>query len=128
MNAESELLRAYREWRRLAQAETKAIQTRNWSLLSDCHLAIQDYQSVVGGLTRATRAEWQRAGLDLSEKERNLKVLVADLMDVTRQNHALLQATLARARHQLGQLGEAGKNLRRLRRAYGCIPTSRRTV
>ena len=32
MNAESELFHAYREWHRLARAETKAIQTRNWKL------------------------------------------------------------------------------------------------
>jgi hypothetical protein len=55
MNAESELLRAYREWRRLALAETKAIQTRNWRLLADCHLVIRDYQSLVSTLTRAAR-------------------------------------------------------------------------
>jgi hypothetical protein len=122
MNAESELLRAYREWRRLAQAETKAIQTRNWSLLSDCHFAIQEYQSLVSGLTRAARAEWQRAGCDLPAKQKNLQALVADLAEVTRQNQALLQATVARARKQLDGLGEAGRNLKRLRRAYGCIP------
>ena len=68
MNAESELLRAYREWRRLAQAETKAIQTRNWSLLSDCHLAIRDYRSLVSRLTQETRTEWQRAGCNLADK------------------------------------------------------------
>ncbi|HUC84788.1 MAG TPA: hypothetical protein VL970_06325, partial [Candidatus Acidoferrales bacterium] len=119
------LLRAYREWRRLALAESKAIKTRNWSLLTDCHLAIKDYQSLVSGLTRATRAEWQRAGYDLSARERNVQVLLADLMDVTRQNQALLQATLARARLQRNQLGEAACNLRRLRRAYGHIPCGR---
>jgi len=126
MNAESELLRAYREWRRLAQAETKAIQTRNWSLLSDCHLAIKDYQSIVSGLTRAARAEWQRAGCDLPGKQKNLQVLVSDLMEVTRQNQALLLATVARARKQIDGLGEAGRNLKRLRRAYGYIPASGR--
>jgi hypothetical protein len=119
MNAESELLRAYREWRRLAQAEAKAIQTRNWNLLSDCHLAIQDYQSLVRTLTEETRAEWRLAGCNLAEKEQNLRVLVADLLELTRQNHSRMQASLARARDKLDQLGEAGNNLKRLRRAYG---------
>lgn len=122
MNPESELFRAYNEWRRLAQAETKAIQTRNWNLLSDCHLAIRDYQTVVGGLTQETRAEWRRAGCNLAEKEQNLRVLVAGLIDLTRQNQSLLQATIARTRIQLDQLGEAGKNLKRLRSSYGQIP------
>lgn len=128
MNAESELLRAYREWRRLAQAETKAIQTRNWNLLSDCHLAICDYQSVVCGLTQETRAEWRRTGCDLETKEKNLRVTVSSLLDITRQNQNLLQATIARTRIQLDNLGEAGKNLKRLRSTYGYVPASGRAI
>lgn len=127
MNAESQLLRVYREWLRLAHAETKAIQTRNWNLLSDCHLAIKDYQALVGGLTQETRAEWRRAGENLSEKELNLRVLVFGLIDLTRQNQSLLQTTIARTRAQLHQLGEAGKNLKRVRTAYGRIPACGRT-
>jgi len=121
MNTEAELLHAYREWRRLAQAEAKAIQTRNWSLLSDCHLAIQDYQSLVSRLTEEVRSEWRLAGCNLAEKEQNLRVLVSDLLELTRQNHGRMQSTLARTRDKLDQLGEAGKNLRRLRRVYGGV-------
>lgn len=128
MNAENELLHAYSEWRRLAQAETKAIQTRNWNLLSDCHLAIRDYQTLVGRLTSDTRAEWRNAGCNLDEKEQNLRVVVSGLIDITRQNQDLLQATIARTRIQLEQLGEAGKNLKRLRASYGCVPSCGRPV
>ena len=123
MNAESELFHTYSEWRRLVLAESKAIQTRNWNLLSDCHLAIRDFQSVVGGLTRDTREEWRRSGCSLTEKEQNLRVVVDGLIDLTRQNQSLLQATIARTRIQLEKLGEAGKNLKRLRAAYGQIPS-----
>jgi hypothetical protein len=121
MNTENELFCAYREWHRLAQAETKAIQTRNWNLLSDCHLAIRDYQTVVSRLTQETRAEWRRAGCNLAEKENNLRVHVSGLLELTRQNHSRLQTTFAQARKKLEQLGEAGKNLKRLRRTYGCV-------
>lgn len=119
MNAEGELLRIYREWLRLAQAETKAIQTRNWHLLSDCHVAIQDFQTLVGELTREARAEWRRNGCNLEEKEKNLRVLVSELVDLTRHNQNLLQSGLATARNHLGQLNESGKNLKNLRRSYG---------
>ena len=118
MNAEAELMRAYREWRRLAQAESKAIQTHNWVLLSDCHLAIRDYQSLVGVLTQQARSEWREAG-NLAEKENNRRALVSGLIELTRQNHARLQAALGTARKQLDELGEAGKNLKRLQRSYG---------
>jgi hypothetical protein len=119
MSAEWELLRAYREWHRLAQAEAKAIQTRNWGLLSDCHRAIKDYQSLVTGLTQEARAEWRLPGCNLAEKENNLRVQVSGLIDLTRQNQMRLQAALITARQQLDRLGEAGKNLRRLQRSYG---------
>jgi len=126
MNAESELLRAYREWHRLAQAETTAIQTRNWGLLSDCHLAIKDYQSLVGGLTQQVRSEWRRAGCDPAEKEKNLQVMVSGLIDVTRQNQGRLQSALTSARQEIDRLGEAGKNLKRLQRSYGFVSVRNR--
>jgi hypothetical protein len=126
MNAESELFHAYREWHRLAQAETKAIQTRNWKLLSDCHLAIKDFQMHIAGLTQAARAEWQRTGCELAEKERNLRVFTSELIELTRQNQSRLQTTLAATRKQLNQLGEAGKNLKLLQRSYGYVPATTR--
>ncbi len=119
MSAERELLRAYGEWHRLAEAETKAIQRRNWRLLSDCHLAIRDYQTLVCNLTQQAKAEWQQSGVNLEQKSRSLQVLVSDLVERTRRNHALLEQTLGVAREQLDQLGEAGKNLKRLQRSYG---------
>jgi hypothetical protein len=128
MSAEGELLHAYREWHRLAQAETKAIQTHNWNLLSDCHTAIKDYQIIVGRLTLQTRAEWKRSGCNLAEKEKNLHVLVSDLVDLTRQNQEQLQAAISVARKQLDELGEAGKNLKRLQRSYGFASLRNRAV
>jgi hypothetical protein len=122
MNAESELLSAYREWHRLAQAETKAIQTRNWDLLNDCHVAIRDFQAHIAALAQDARNEWRRAGCNLAEKEHNLQVLVTDLVDLTRRNQGLLQNSLVTARQQLDHLGETGKNLKRLRRSYGVVP------
>jgi hypothetical protein len=122
MNAESELFHAYREWHRLAHAETKAIQTRNWDLLADCHLAIKDFQAHITSLTREARAEWQRTGCSLAEKESNLRVFVTELVELTRRNQGFLQTTRLAARKELDQLGEAGKNLKWLQRSYGFVP------
>jgi hypothetical protein len=121
MNAEAELFRAYREWRRLALAASKAIQTRNWNLFSDCHRAIQDYQSAAPGLTRAARAEWQRGGCDVRDKESNLRVTVAELMDITRRNHTQLRQMLDQARQRREELSAASRNLHMIRRTYGQI-------
>jgi hypothetical protein len=119
MSAERELLCAYREWHRLALAESKAIHIRNWSLFSDCHQAIQDYQSLVVGLTQEVRAEWRRTGGPLALKENHLRAHVSGLIELTRQNQTRLRAALTAARQQLEYLGEAGKNLKRLHRTYG---------
>jgi hypothetical protein len=128
MNAENELFHAYREWLRLAQAETKAIQTRNWNLLTDCHLAIKDFQNHIVGLTREARAEWQQAGCSLADKEQNLRVFTNELIELTRHNQTLLQSTLLAAREQLNELGEAGKNLKLLHRSYGFVPARNRAL
>ena len=118
MNAERELLHAYGEWRRLAEAEGKAIQSRNWPLLADCQHAIQDFQTHVSRLTLDARDEWKRAGDDRVEKEKSIQPLVNELIAITRQNHALLSAARNTAQHRLGELGEAGVNLKRLHRSY----------
>jgi hypothetical protein len=123
MKAEHELLHAYREWLRLARAETKAIQTRNWNLLSDCQLAIKDFQVLITRLTLEARAEWDRAGENRQAKEQNVQVFVNELIDRTRYNQGLLESATQAARQQLGQLGEAGRNLKLLQRSYGLTPS-----
>ena len=119
MNAEQELLHAYREWHRLAQAEAKAIRTHHWSLLADCQLAITDFQKLISRLSLEARREWEAAGLDCVAKENSIKVFVAELLDLTRQNQVLLQQAKDEACAQLENLGEAGRNLQRLQRSYG---------
>lgn len=119
MSAENDLLQAYREWHRLARAETKAIQTRNWDLLADCQLAIKDFQSIVGQLTQQARKEWDGAGCNRAEKERHIQVFVNGLIETTRHNQTLLQAAKTAASDRLEKLNEAGRNLKRLQRSYG---------
>lgn len=118
MNAERELFRAYFEWRRLARAETAAIQSHNWPLLADCQHAIQDFQALVSRLTLETRDEWKCLGADLVLKEKTFQTLVAELVGITRHNHVLLQAASTGAKSRLAELGAAGRNLKQLHRSY----------
>ena len=121
MNAEHELLNAYREWHRLARAETKAIRTHNWDLLADCHLAISDFQSLISRLSLEARVEWVKAGLDISAKERHVQVFVHELVELTRQNQQLLQQIKDDTAHKLDDLGEAGRRIKKIQRAYGSV-------
>ena len=118
MNAEQELFHAYAEWRRLALAETKAIQSRNWPLLADCQHAIVDFQKLVSRLTLDARDEWKRAGANCADKEKKFQTLVGELIEITRQNHSLLQAARGTAKMRLAELGAAGRNLKLLHRSY----------
>ena len=121
MNAERELFHAYAEWRRLAAAETSAIQSRNWSLLADCQQAIEDFQKHVSRLTLEARNEWRRKGENLPAKENQIQALVNELIEITRQNHALLAVAGKTAQIQISELREAGLNLKRLR-SYALQP------
>jgi hypothetical protein len=119
MNAEQELLNAYRDWQRLVHAEAKAIRTRNWDLLADCQIAISDFQQLTTRLTQEARGDWERDGVDAAERERDLRVFLHELIELTRQNQAMLQSAKDEATARLGQLGEAARNVRRLRGSYG---------
>lgn len=118
MNAERELVRAYSEWRRLAEAEGKAIQSRNWLLLADCQRAIQDFQKLVSRLTLEARDEWKRAGQDLPEKEKKIQTIVNELIAITRRNHERLLAARSAAQERLAEISTARSNLNRLKRSY----------
>jgi len=118
MNAENALLGAYRKWRRLAEAEGKAIWRRDWKFFTDCEQAIQSLQPVIFGLTTQVRADWKRQGVDSSEKEHAIGVLRTELTEMGRRNHATLQSLLASAHDRLEQLRRAGHNLKRLKHSY----------
>jgi hypothetical protein len=118
MSAEKELFQTYREWHRLALAETKAIQTRNWNLLADCQTAIKDFQKLASQLTQQARAEWAQAGCNVAEKEQHTRVYVNSLIETTRHNQTLLQTAKEVVREHLNQLGATGRTLKSLQRSY----------
>ena len=119
MNAEKELLNAYRDWHRLACAEAKAIHTRNWDLLADCQRAITDFQTLTSRVIIEARKEWESAGFNPVEKERHLQVYIQELIALTRDNQSLLQSAKDGAALKLEELGLAGQNIKRLQRSYG---------
>lgn len=118
MSAEKALFNAYHRWRRLAEAEGEAIRRRDWKFLSDCQQALQSLQPVITDLTKQTREQWKQLGLDCTQKENALRSVVLELMKIGRRNSALLQSLLEATRTKLHQLGQAGRNLKRLRNSY----------
>jgi hypothetical protein len=118
MNAERELSAAYDEWRRLAEAEGQAIQTCNWSLLSACQNALKTLQQRCSELSELARGEWKKLGPTGIAKQKKLNATIHELVALEHRNGILLKAIRESAQEKLEQLGDAGRNLKRIQRTY----------
>jgi hypothetical protein len=119
MSAENILIEAYREWRRLAEAENEAIKTGNWGLLLAFQKAVENIHNHISGLSSAAREEWAKSGCDRAAKEKSLEVIIRELLVLGRCNQTLLNAVHGAAQTRLKQLNEAGRNLQRIKHSYG---------
>lgn len=118
MTAERDLLEAYREWRRLAEAEGEAIRTGNWGLCAACQKALEHLRERITALMPAVREEWSRPGCDPVAKQQSLDATLHELIHLQQRNKTLLQAVREATRAKLSQLGEARLKLKQLRRSY----------
>ena len=118
MSADHELTAAYQEWRRLAEAESLAIQACDWSLLSACQKALQHVQSRITELSHAARHEWKKLGAARRQREAQINSTIYELIELEKRNHTLLQSVRESAHERLEQLDRAGHNLKRLHRTY----------
>jgi hypothetical protein len=118
MNADRELTAAYESWRGLAETEGQAIRERNWSLVSACQTALGELQAKIIQLTDAARAEWARAGVDAKAREKSVRSVISQLIELERRNSTLLSAVREAAQTQFGILEETSRKLKRLQRSY----------
>jgi len=126
MSADHELNFAYREWRRLAEAEGEAIRAGDWILVSDCQNAMRRLQQQIIQCSEQARQEWASQHLDRTEKENSLRALIKPLIELEWRNHTLLDIRRCSVQSQLGQLNEARQTLRRLRQS--CVRTPAATL
>lgn len=118
MSAEQALLDAYSEWHRLAEAEGKAILSRDWIFLLECQQALKQFQPLITRLTVDARSEWKKSGADRAAKEKIIHATVWELIELGRRNQMLLQVARAAALAKREQLEQANRNLKRLQVAY----------
>lgn len=118
MNAEAHLQEAYREWRRLAEAEGEGIRTRNWNLVRDCQDALQKLQPQIIQHAQAAQEEWSRTGADRESREQSLRATVSELVAIESHNNSLLNSARHAARARLDHLEQAGRTLRQVRNSY----------
>jgi len=118
MTADATLLEAYQDWRRLSELEGEAIRTKDWTLMWDCQKRLADLQPRIVRLTSGARAEWQQAGADIAQKEKNLRQIVSGLVELEMQNSSSLTAAKEMVRAKLDQMETARNNLKRVHRSY----------
>jgi len=116
------MLEAYREWRRLAEAEREAIKASDWSLLSAFQKALENIYRQISKLSSAAREEWAQSGCDRAAKEKLLDATIRELLVLGRGNQALLNGVREAAQARLKQLDQAGLNLQRIKHSYGFTP------
>ena len=122
MSAERALFEAYREWRRLARAGSKAIGRRDWKLLLECQSIAQRLQPSISNLSRQAREEWRQSNLDCADKEKKLRATILELKDLLESSQKLLKTARAAALARRQKLELAGRNLKRLQSSYAFSP------
>jgi hypothetical protein len=118
MTSEHEFLGDCQEWRRLAKAEGEAIRTRNWILVTDCQKALTQLQTQMSHHIQGAREEWKQSGPGGAEKERVVRALVMELIEIESRNKTLLSSLQDDTRSRINQLDQASRNLRRVQSSY----------
>ncbi|HEY1789939.1 MAG TPA: hypothetical protein VGJ73_17470 [Verrucomicrobiae bacterium] len=103
----------------MATACQKAICQRNWVLLLECQDAIKKLQPFITTVTPEVRKGWKQSPIDRTAKETELRAMILELEELVESNKKLLQAAQAVALDKREQLGQAGRNLKRLQSSYG---------
>ncbi len=118
MSAEQALLDAYSEWHRLAEAAGRAIHRRDWNFLLECQQALKKHQPLITRLTREARDEWKQPGANSAAREKTIRAVILELIELGQRNKMLLQAAREAVRMKCEQLEQAGRNLKRLKLSY----------
>jgi hypothetical protein len=122
MSAGDDLDHAYSEWRRLAEAEGKAIRAGDWPFVTDCQKALSQLQPVIDRLLNQNQNAPPRPDSDTLARKLNSCASVLELIELQRQNLAALQQRRQRLAAHIEQLSRTGRNLRGIQRSYASPP------
>jgi hypothetical protein len=118
MSAEEELHGAYSEWRRLSEAEGKAIREGNWGFVAECQLALTRLRSTIDQLTTKAGEEIRNLGLSAETCQSSRRATVLNLIELQRRNLASLQQRRQRLSAHIENLVRSNRNLRGIQRSY----------
>lgn len=118
MTADSQLEQAYREWRRLAEAESKAIRAGNWALATDCQTALRQLQSRITLHTQKAQNDIDVPAPERTARAWRFRAVIEDLIRIESENAALMKSARQLAEGQISRLRRAGRTLRRVQQSY----------
>jgi hypothetical protein len=107
----NELLGLYAEWRDLTGAESVAIRSERWDVVTELQRRKADLQ----GRVEAVSGRHLPGSAALAD----LAPLIHELMTLEADNARLMDGKLEVGRQQRADLDRSGSNLRRLRGSYG---------
>jgi len=118
MSWDGELEHAYSEWRRLAEAEGKAIRAGDWRFVADCQKALSQLQPVITRLTDQVREKNSALRSQAPSCKANTQATILNLMALQQGNLASLEQRRQRLSEHIQQLARTGRNLRGIQRSY----------
>jgi hypothetical protein len=124
MNAQSKLRSLYRQWRNWTEAETQAIQTRDWLKAGECQEAKSALQSPIQRWTEAAQNQVQRGSAEWAAFEKQMREWIAELITLESQNSERLAGQRIAADSERAELEQSARNLRRVRQSYSSPPAS----
>lgn len=117
-SARHRLLGLYAEWRRLTELEGAAIGRDEWPTVARQQALKRELQVRIVEATEVWRREAE-AGGEWARFERELRPVVADLIQLESRNHARLCERREQAQVALASLDRSAAQLRGIQRAYG---------
>ena len=117
-SARHRLLDLYAEWRRLTELEGAAIGRDEWPTVAQQQALKRELQARIVEATELWNRE-AKAGSESARFERELRPVVADLIQLESQNHARLCERREQGRVALASLDRSAAQLRGIQRAYG---------
>ncbi|MCL5097770.1 MAG: hypothetical protein M1608_09660 [Candidatus Omnitrophica bacterium] len=112
------LLDLYAQWRRLTEAEGKAIANGQWPEVNRNQACKEQLKEQIVRATGFWLAKWPNPAQQTAEYDRQIRPILAELVMLESNNYELLDAKCQKARAEQGQLDQSVRNLRGLHRAY----------
>jgi hypothetical protein len=124
MSAYQELKSLYQEWRRLSEAEGKAIRLNEWLAVNECQSAKYKLQACITLATETFLSDAAKEGRDAGEYDRQFRGTVAELIQLEERNGLWLEDQMRHARQQQEELSRSARNLRQVHRAYAAAESA----